>query len=86
MILNDFAPCAYDEVILEPRSGEPRSAKEIVEHIDLVVSNHIRVAILDPLIETEYLIPTTEALHSPNLKYLTKKGLFLFSRKKEKLC
>lgn len=61
----------YDKMILEFCSAEPRSAREIAEHIGLVVSNHFRVAILNPLIEGGYLVPTTETLRAPNLKYKT---------------
>jgi ATP-dependent DNA helicase RecG len=61
----------YDKTILEFCSEEPRSAKEIAEHIGLVISKHFRVAILNPLIEAGYLVPTTETLRAPNLKYKT---------------
>jgi len=82
--ISEFTPLVgegnrdYDEKILRFCYEEPHSAQEIADHIGMVRSKYFRDAVLNPLIQMEYLLGTSKNKKSPNNKYRTNKALVVF--------
>ena len=68
----------YDKKILMFCLDDPKSRQEIQDFIELSDKKHFVNSILNPLLDSELLIPTQEYAKSPNQKYYTNKNKIRF--------
>lgn len=68
----------YDKKILMFCLDNPKSRQEIQDFIELSDKKHFVNSILNPLLDSELLIPTQEYAKSPNQKYYTNKNKIRF--------